>query len=346
MGLNNESTQIVAAAFIGTPLALAALGLRLWSRRLQRVSLAFNDYIAIVATVLASATVSLCLAHVFIGATGKHAAEFLFTNPRVLDLYIKFAIAGEVLWAAANTAVKFSILSLYTKIFPGKTFHRVCYAAMAVSVAFFTTVFLEAFLLCEPVQFNWDKTIPNGKCHNQTLAYLVSGIVNLVIDAFIVALPLPKLYHLQIPLAKRFAIGAMFGLGAVICILSLLRIVSIPAWDLTDPTYTGTGITVYSILEPTLGVVNACLPTMRPALGVIFKNGPFSLGQLTFHSTRRSSKASKTRDSHQFEQIKDDMALHNIHVASDHPKGVHPQGNNITISREWNIDHSSPDNKL
>ncbi|KAK5634996.1 hypothetical protein RRF57_010708 [Xylaria bambusicola] len=342
MGLNNESVQVTVAAFIGTPLALIALGLRLWSRRVQRVSLAFNDYMAIVAMVLASATVSL---YVFIGATGKHAVELIMTNPDILILYAKFALSGEILWAAANTSVKFSILSLYTIIFPGKTFHRVCYAAMAVSIAFFTSVFLEAFLLCQPVQFNWDKTIPNGKCQNQTLAYLVSGIINVVIDAFIVALPLPKLYHLQIPLPKRIAIGAMFGLGALICILSLLRILSIPAWDLTDPTYTGTGITVYSILEPTLGVVNACLPTMRPALGVIFKNGPFNWGQLTLHSTRRSSKASKTRDSHHFERLKDETALHNIHVASDQPN-IHPQGNNITILREWNIDHSSPGGKV
>lgn len=86
---------------------------------------------------------------------------------------------------------------------------------MAVAVAYFLSVFLETFLLCHPVQFNWDKSIPNGRCNNQNIAYLLAGTTNLVIDAFIVALPIPKLYGIQIMLAKRIAIGAMFGLGAL-----------------------------------------------------------------------------------------------------------------------------------
>lgn len=213
---------------------------------------------------------------------------------------------------------------------------------MAISTTYFISVLLESFVLCEPVQYNWDKTIPNGKCHNQSLAYLIAGITNLVIDAFIVALPLPKLYGLQIPLPKRVAIAAMFGLGALICVLSLLRILSVVSWDLTDPTYTGTGITAYSILEPMLGVVNACLPAMRPALGAVFKNGPFSSwGHWTLHGpSRHSAKTSKTRDSHHFERIKEeDVALHDIHVASKR-QSIRPQGDNITVLREWDVSHS------
>jgi hypothetical protein len=127
----------------------------------------------------------------------------------------KLAIPGQIVWAAANTCVKLSILSLYTILFPGKKFARVCYVTGALSFAYFVTVFLESFLLCTPVQYNWDKTVPNGKCANQTLAYLVSGGTNLVIDAFIVVLPMPQLYGLQIPLQKRIAIAAMYSLGAL-----------------------------------------------------------------------------------------------------------------------------------
>ncbi|KAI1366368.1 hypothetical protein F5Y08DRAFT_136854 [Xylaria arbuscula] len=347
MGLPIQGAQVVIVAFLSTPLALLALGLRLWSRRLQGMALAFNDYIVIVATLIATATVSICLADVFIGAIGVHSAELVATKPHVLSLYIIFTIPGEILWAAANTCVKFSILSLYTIIFPGRTFHRICYAMMGISTAYFISVLFEAFILCKPVQYNWDKTIPGGQCHNQNLAYLIAGITNLVIDAFIVALPLPKLYGLQIPLAKRVAIAAMFGLSALICVLSLLRILSVEAWDLTDPTYTGTGITAYSILEPTLGVVNACLPTLRPALGMLFKNGPFSLGQWTLHGSRTvTGKTTKTtRNSHHFERIKENVPLHNIRVASNR-QSARSQGNNITVLREWDVDRSGPGNEV
>ncbi|KAI1746318.1 hypothetical protein F4680DRAFT_401065 [Xylaria scruposa] len=116
MGLPIQGAQVVIVSFISTPLAMIALGLRLWSRRLQRVSLAFNDYMAIMAMVLATAEVSVCLADVFIGAIGVHADKLQATSPWVLTLYT------TVLWAAANTSVKLSILSLYAIISPGKTF--------------------------------------------------------------------------------------------------------------------------------------------------------------------------------------------------------------------------------
>lgn len=62
MGLPIQGAQVVIVAFLSTLLALLALGLRLWSRRLQGVALAFNDYMAVAAMVIATATVSVCLA--------------------------------------------------------------------------------------------------------------------------------------------------------------------------------------------------------------------------------------------------------------------------------------------
>jgi len=61
MGLPIHGSQIIAVSFISVGLAMTALVLRLWSRRLQGVSLAFNDYMAIVAMVFAAGMVSLFL---------------------------------------------------------------------------------------------------------------------------------------------------------------------------------------------------------------------------------------------------------------------------------------------
>lgn len=105
MSLPIQGAQVVIVGFISTPLAMIALALRLWSRRIQRVSFAFNDYMAIIATVLATATVSVCVAgkvprsmnlatwltgailDVFVGAIGVHSEKLEATNPRVLILY-------------------------------------------------------------------------------------------------------------------------------------------------------------------------------------------------------------------------------------------------------------------
>lgn len=68
---------------------------------------------------------------------------------------------------------------------------------MIVTIAYFIMVFLETFLLCKPVQYNWDKSI-QGSCEGENTAYLVAGITNLVIDTFIVVLPMPKVFRLHV----------------------------------------------------------------------------------------------------------------------------------------------------
>jgi hypothetical protein len=83
---------------------------------------------------------------------------------------------------------------------------------MAVTVAYFFMVLLETFLLCKSVQYNWDKTV-KGSCQGENTAYLVAGITNLLIDTFIVVLPMPRVFKLQVSLSRRISVAAMFSLG-------------------------------------------------------------------------------------------------------------------------------------
>ena len=75
-------------------------------------------------------------------------------------------------------------------------------------------VLTETFALCKPVQYNWDKSI-EGHCNGENIAYLVAGIVNLTIDTFIVVLPMPLVFNLQMILSKKIAVAGMFSLGAL-----------------------------------------------------------------------------------------------------------------------------------
>lgn len=75
-------------------------------------------------------------------------------------------------------------------------------------------VLIEGFVLCKPVRFNWDKSV-DGKCTGEHTAYLVPGIMNLAIDTFIVALPLPVVFRLQMTWSRRISVAAMFSLGAL-----------------------------------------------------------------------------------------------------------------------------------
>lgn len=75
-------------------------------------------------------------------------------------------------------------------------------------------VVLEAFFLCKPFAYSWNK-LRKGKCGNQHDVYLSSGIVNLIIDIMIIILPMPMLWGLQLGLAKKLALTFIFGIGAL-----------------------------------------------------------------------------------------------------------------------------------
>ncbi|KAI1213679.1 uncharacterized protein F4807DRAFT_196098 [Annulohypoxylon truncatum] len=335
---------------ISTTLAIIAVGLRLWSRKLMGTPLAFNDYMVIIATILALGVYSNAMIEVFTGGIGHHVKDIMEKDPNLITLYLKSFTAAQLLWAASNTCVKFSILSLYMIIFPGPRFAHCCRGLMAITIVYFISVVAESFALCHPVEFNWYKTIPGAWCENQGLSYLIAGITNLVIDASIVILPMPMLFSLRLTLLKRFGVAGMFSLGAVICVLSLLRVLWLISWDVSDLTY-GVGLgTIYSTLEPTLGIVNSCLPVIKPSLKRIFaaNSGDWTKKVLK-RSTATGSQDTSTPPaigplSHGFERLDDSIPLANVRAHTrtnntsrwDNTEDI----NNILITREWEVNRS------
>lgn len=55
-----------------------------------------------------------------------------------------------------------------------------------------------------------------------------------------------------------------------ICVLTILRVIYLHNLNLVDFTYSSAMLSIWSVLEPTLGIVNACLPLIRPASDKLF----------------------------------------------------------------------------
>ncbi|MCJ1438914.1 hypothetical protein MMC27_008304 [Xylographa pallens] len=137
---------------------------------------------------------------------------------------------------------------------------------MGLSVAYGFAVLLETLLICKPIAFNWDTTIEGGSCANETQAFEAVGILNLLTDIAIIILPMPWLWTLQLPITKKIGLTAIFGIGIVICAISVVRIVALATWDFSDFSYGLGKVAYWSTLEPALGVINCCLPVLQPVL--------------------------------------------------------------------------------
>lgn len=285
-------------------LITVSCALRFWARSISGVRLALNDYLILSAWFWTSAIGVCAVLSVVLGAAGRHMDEGV-THANILALQ-KLFVPGAFFWALANTSVKLSMLHFYTKLFSSPqfgVFKRVVQIIAVLTLCYCTVIILETFLLCRPFAFNWDKTIANGYCANIHLAYFTAGLINLVLDVAIVALPLPMLWNLQLPIFKKFGIMFMLSIGIFICIITVLRLLAIRRLDFTNFTYTACQVQMWSILEPQLGIINACLPLMLPGIRRLFcmrnpetkKTGSAPSGVVTIGGSGYSSHNDKRR---------------------------------------------------
>jgi len=118
-----------------------------------------------------------------------------------------------VLWAAANTATKVSILQVYKDIFAVKVFRILADTAIGIVVLLGIGNSIQCLAICRPFAFQWDKTIKGGVCGNQTLGILLVAFLNLITDLIIVFMPMPLVWKLKMARPKKLALMGMFGLG-------------------------------------------------------------------------------------------------------------------------------------
>lgn len=69
-----------------------------------------------------------------------------------------------------------------------------------------------------------------------------------------------------------------------ICIITLLRVTYIARMNLLDFSYASVDLAIWSILEPTLGILNASLPVLRPVGSHIFESHALTWARNSFRS--------------------------------------------------------------
>lgn len=61
------------------------------------------------------------------------------------------------------------------------------------------------------------------------------------------------------------------------CVVSILRIVAFDSSNQDDPTYTTINTAMWSSVEQSLGIICACLPTLRPLFRQLYDASQYSL---------------------------------------------------------------------
>ena len=109
-------------------------------------------------------------------------------------------VAFPLLWGAAVAAVKIAVLQLYQTIFRvNRVFERAVNVLIIISFYYGLAVMLTGATICHPISENHNPE-PKGACANKLLFYMITSVINMVIDLIIFLLPMPMLWSLQVRL--------------------------------------------------------------------------------------------------------------------------------------------------
>jgi hypothetical protein len=103
-------------------------------------------------------------------------------------------------------------LLLYLRIFVQKTFRQACWVLLTFVILYGTATTLASVFQCTPIARTWNKTI-NGVCLNTTIFWYANAGFSILGDLILLALPMPILYNLKLPLNQRLALMLVFSLG-------------------------------------------------------------------------------------------------------------------------------------
>jgi len=240
-------------------IAVISVCLRLTTRRMVGAGLGTDDWLILVSLILFTAFITC----VFLSKTFGLGLHLIFA-PDFAAWYAN-DFAAQVIYFFGNLTTKLSILFLYLRIFPAKTFKMWVHITMGVVIAFTITGFCLVFFQCAPVEAAWNITVA-GKCLNPVLTFVTLGAINVALDLTILSLPLPQLWHLHMSLVRKFQVIGMFLSGGLVCIVSIFRCIYVSQVEVTDITWTFTNTALWSSAELSAAILSANLPTYRPLL--------------------------------------------------------------------------------
>ncbi|KAF2021506.1 hypothetical protein BU24DRAFT_417145 [Aaosphaeria arxii CBS 175.79] len=276
-------------------LNVVAVGLRFLARRRKKQKVMVDDWLTVPAMLL-----NIGLAVVLIHGVAMHVFGYatalpkeFYDIPEKRDLLLprttweefnsKMVIAKRDEWVffllsiPALGLTKLSILFFYQRIFviarrDYKDVVNVCIWAMIAIVVMWTIAFWFRYLFACGVHFDtwWmNSMMIMFECGDFNKILNALAISDFACDLVILLLPLPGVWKLHMPVTSKIAMSFVFALGSFAVVASVIRMIWC-LWQATqndnldlDVTLLVTTFLFWNYLEVTVGLLAACIPTLR-----------------------------------------------------------------------------------
>ncbi|MCJ1469046.1 hypothetical protein MMC07_007678 [Pseudocyphellaria aurata] len=170
---------------------------------------------------------------------------------------------------------KQAILLLYLRLFKtSQTFIYVTKITMLFVFAYISSNLWTRFFGCSPQAKYWDTEIP-GHCVSFRTANLIFSALNIFSDLFIMILPLPMIWNMQLSWRGKVGVSLVFLSGAIAGVVAMMRTIYV-VYD----TFSGDRLAgrqcLWAILEINTGLICSCTPAFKSLLKHIFSRPWFA----------------------------------------------------------------------
>ncbi|MCJ1345873.1 hypothetical protein MMC31_004082 [Peltigera leucophlebia] len=269
----DDRPLILGISIVFPIIAIIAVILRFEARRINRLKPGADDWTILAALILTIGVTIDVLLDSRLGNLGGHET-FTPDGEPVFDR--QFLIFGQttfalelLVWPCVGLN-KISVLLLYKRIFVNKGFQIMVWCSIGIVTAW-TVAFTFALLFsCMPISSHWDPTIA-FTCVNEISLFTAALSTDVITDGLILLLPIYNVWQLQMPLHRKIAVICIFLLGGLVTITGIIRLHfltlaynSLEDHLFNDVSYSYGPAFYWSIIETNVGILSACLPTLRP----------------------------------------------------------------------------------
>ncbi|KAK1999390.1 hypothetical protein LX36DRAFT_699658 [Colletotrichum falcatum] len=211
-------------------LAFSIMMVRLVSKRIARQEFNIGDWLTIAAIVCVMTRLGLI--HVVLTwGTNNMSVSYRkihnFTNEEIYrrEIGSKLSIVNRVFYNSYLWLQKLVLLDVYRRLMT--TFRQEKFVTWSYSAVFFGTYAacqVTTFSECDPFHLYWQVIPDPGSCAKAQMQLVVVGILNIVTDFMLLALPLPLVFSLKTPWQRKLQLYGLFTLGSFIIAITVIRL--------------------------------------------------------------------------------------------------------------------------
>ncbi|CAK3774188.1 Hypothetical predicted protein [Lecanosticta acicola] len=283
--LHTSASAVVVTIILLATISAVAVFCRLFSRFFLVHNGGVDDWIMLLALVFAIAMGAAIGMQVRFGlGQPTHAI-----SPSEHEHFMTAFWASIWLYHIAVGSARFAIIFQCMRIFPQEAFGPAKWLMGSVlicnGIVTLWTTFGTIFTCVPPSDF-WKKDGRSGNCFKKINLWVANSTLGMILDFAVAMLPIPWIQQLRLPRRQKILLGSVFVLAGLPCLLAVIRLQSLivvayakdPAWD--NPT-----LACFSASEVYIGIVFACLPTLKAFFTRI--RGRIA-GSPIYHKTKRA----------------------------------------------------------